>query len=298
VSDPRLQAIRDLIQQDPNNRGLRSDPAENLVTACAGDFEAACASIAQTQRPVIGVVTGFYITDTEPPCGETDGPPGALFLARALAPLGIEVQVATDSFSRAALDAGLAACRLPDSRHLFTVAPLGLDLDTLTHLIALERVGPSHHDDHCYSMRGRDVTSHTSPAHLLFEDAAHSPSKTTIGIGDGGNEIGMGKIPREVIERNIPRGDLIACRVPADHLIVTGVSNWGSYGLAAGVRLLRGAPHDPALFDPRREEELLQLMVEKGPLVDGMSGQPTATVDGLPFDRYARVLEEIGRLLT
>jgi hypothetical protein len=86
--------------------------------------------------------------------------------------------------------------------------------------------------------------------------------------------------------------------VPTDHLIVAGVSNWGAYGLAAGVRLLRGAPHDPALFDPQRERELLEIMVERGPLVDGVSGQRTATVDGLPFDRYAQVLERIGGILS
>ena len=32
----------------------------------------------------------------------------------------------------------------------------------------------------------------------------------TIGIGDGGNEIGMGKITLDVIHHNIPRGGLIA----------------------------------------------------------------------------------------
>jgi hypothetical protein len=144
-------------------------------------------------------------------------------------------------------------------------------------------------------MRGRDITEHTAPAHLLFE--AGQPDLTTIGIGDGGNEIGMGKVPWEVIERNIPNGRQIACRVATDHLIVTGVSNWGAYGLAAGVRLLRGAPHDPELFDPRREQKLLQRMVEDGPLVEGVTGRREPLVDALPFDRYAGVLSEIGHIL-
>ena len=48
----------------------------------------------------------------------------------------------------------------------------------------------------------------------------------------------MGKIPWDVIRRNVPNGGLIACRVPTDHLIVAGVSNWGAYALAAGVALL------------------------------------------------------------
>src|SRR5262249_41806717 len=130
----------------------------------------------------------------------------------------------------------------------------------LTHLIALERVGPSHtpeslqaqaggsrtdflaevsreHWDRCHTMRGLDITTRMAPAERLFEGIKqHAPDVTTIGIGDGGNEIGMGKIPWEVIRRNIPGGGLVACRVPTDRLIVCGVSNWGAYGLAAGVR--------------------------------------------------------------
>jgi hypothetical protein len=146
-------------------------------------------------------------------------------------------------------------------------------------------------------MRGLDITAQTAPAHLLFEAVkAHAPAVTTIGIGDGGNEIGMGKIPWDVIRRNIPRGGLVACRVPTDHLIVCGVSNWGAYGLAAGVRLLRGAaPGD--LFDVERERALLERMVEGGPLVDGVTGKPTATVDGLTFERYAEPLRRLAELV-
>ena len=65
---------------------------------------------------------------------------------------------------------------------------------------------------------------------------------TTIGIGDGGNEIGMGKLPAGLIAQHVPNGAQIACVTSCDHLVVAGVSNWGAYGLAAGVRLLRQAP--------------------------------------------------------
>jgi hypothetical protein len=137
-----------------------------------------------------------------------------------------------------------------------------------------------------------------APGHLIFEYASQRASPiTTIGIGDGGNEIGMGKIRWDVIRRNIPNGGLIACRVPTDYLIVAGVSNWGAYGLAAGVRLLRGVPFDPELFDVERERELLRIMVEQGPLVDGVTGRQTVSVDGLDFDRYADVLRRIGEIV-
>src|SRR5579872_2223568 len=83
----------------------------------------------------------------------------------------------------------------------------------------------------------------------------------TIGIGDGGNEIGMGKIPHETIIKNITNGDLIHCRVPTDYLIVAGVSNWGAYALAAGIFILRGVKPPPDLFNPDSEREILELIV-------------------------------------
>jgi hypothetical protein len=310
MSDPVLTAMRDAIQVDPGGRGLATDPDDNLFTACPDDFEAACRSVATPTQPSIAVVTGFLIPHTEPPSGETDGPLGALFLARALAPIGVRVALLTDLHSKAALDAGLAACGLTEQTPLWTFPPRSHPRDEWmaadraglgfgpTHLLALERVGPVHGSDRCHNMRGVDITEHTTPAHLLFEHAAlREPPPVTIGVGDGGNEIGMGKIPRETIRRNIPNGDRIACRVATDHLIVTGVSNWGAYALAAGVRYLRGVPHDPTLFDPGHELELLKLMVERGPLVDGPSGKRQATVDGLTFEDYAKPLVRLGEIL-
>jgi hypothetical protein len=261
------------------------------------------------------VVTGFYIPTATPPAGETDGPLGALFLARALTPLGIQVAIATDGFCAAAIGAGLHACGLefrvgvihltqattatdmsPDECWRAMEAQNGSMIPP-THLLAIERVGPSHADDRCYTMRGRDITENMHPAHRLFEFAQQIGDIATIGIGDGGNEIGMGKIPREVIARNIPNGDRVACRVPTDHLIVCGVSNWGAYGLAAGVAHLKGKTPDPFLFNTQHERQVLEAMVEAGPLVDGVTGRKEATVDGLSWEQYAAVLANVGRCI-
>jgi hypothetical protein len=129
----------------------------------------------------------------------------------------------------------------------------------------------------------------------LFEAAA-ARRVATIGIGDGGNEIGMGKIQWDIIQRNVSGGGLVACRVPTDHLIVCGVSNWGAYALARGVWLLRGQSFPAALADVESERRILQTMVERGPLVDGVTAQPTVSVDGLAFDSYIRVLPELARV--
>src|SRR5207249_4738871 len=153
--------------------------------------------------------TGFFIPTAQPPAGETDGPLGALFLARALIPLGIRVILVTDAFCERALQAGLSACGLIQVVPLLTLPPAKnpwlvlLRFDTkapnpnvlgLTHLLALERVGPSHtaaslraqpgstsaaveqfvrevpseHHDRCHTMRGRDITADMNPAHILF----------------------------------------------------------------------------------------------------------------------------------
>jgi uncharacterized protein YcsI (UPF0317 family) len=339
VSQRTLEAIRDLIARDIGNRGLQTDPAGNLVSACPDDFAAACRSIAEHPQPVVGIVTGFYIPNADPPAAETDGPLGAVFLARALMPLGISVVLITDSYCAPALAAGLAFAGLRKSVPLVPLPDAGAfdeltaeaywesvagRTGALTHLIAVERVGPSHtpasvaaqpgstpeeverfrndvpssQHDRCQTFRGVDITANTAPTHLLFEaEARRTAGVVTIAVGDGGNELGMGKVRWEVVRRNVPGGGPVACRVAADYLIVSGVSNWGAYGLATGVRLLRGADPDLDLFDIPREQRLLEAMVFRGPLVDGMTGKEDATVDGLPFEKYAEPLRRLPQLL-
>jgi hypothetical protein len=107
--DERLDALRDLIQQDVGNRGLRADPNDNLITGTADDFAAACRSIAEAPSPAVCVVTGFYIPHATPPACETDGPLGAVFLARAFSALHIPVLLLADASMGTALEAGLDA---------------------------------------------------------------------------------------------------------------------------------------------------------------------------------------------
>jgi hypothetical protein len=311
MSDALLGRIREIIQRDVNNRGLARDPSDNLFTRCRDDFADACRSIAATPQPFIAIVTGFFIPHAQPPCGETDGPLGAIFLAQALTTLGLSITLLTDTYCLQPLASGLSACNRKSSILVNPLPPATcswtafLDLVWrqfgkrlgITHLLALERVGPGS-DGRCRNMHGRDITEEMAPSHLLFENAAHqTPPLGSIGIGDGGNEIGMGKIPADVIARNIPNGESIACRVPTDHLIVAGVSNWGAYALAAGVAVLRRQPLPAVLFDVERERDLLRIMVEQGPLVDGVTAKPTVSVDGLAFDDYAEPLRRIGELL-
>jgi len=317
--DERLAELQAIMQHDIGDRGLARVPEDNLITRTATDFAAACRSIAETENASVGIITGFLIPTATPPRAETDGPLGAIHLARVFAWLGIPVVLAAEPFCSTALRIGLKKLKLQKK-----VRVIDLDADSsefeevsksLTHLIALERVGPSHtpasiarknsgddttrlfletvnaqDHDRLHTMRGIDITESMTPAHRFFENT----KAVTIGIGDGGNEIGMGKIPWSVIHANIANGGRIACRIATDHLIVAGISNWGAYALGFGVAfaLNKKLPFD--FFDIATEFELLELLVRKGELIDGKTGQATATVDGVSYMDYAMPLNWMG----
>ncbi|XP_070835182.1 D-glutamate cyclase, mitochondrial isoform X2 [Chaetodon trifascialis] len=108
------------------------------------------------------------------------------------------------------------------------------------HLVAIERSGRAE-DGNYYNMRGVNVKYLVDPIDNLFIAAKGVPGITTTGIGDGGNELGMGKL-KEKVKAQMPNGSLIACDVPADYAITAGVSNWGGYAVACGLYLLHTCP--------------------------------------------------------
>ncbi|OWK46700.1 DUF4392 domain-containing protein [Fimbriiglobus ruber] len=305
--DEKLAAILAAVQTDPGNRGLAHDPDDNLFNAFPGDFAATCRSLADHPEPAVDIFTGFFIPTSTPPAAETDGPLGAVFLARALIPLGVHVGISAERWCEKALTSGLTASGFtemditawdpaPDpggrrDRMVHVVPKVPGPKRRRSHYLALERPGPAE-DGRCHTMRGRDITDLTAPVEVVFAQSQFNRVRT-IGVGDGGNEIGMGKVSHETIVKNVPNGAAIHCRVPTDFLIVSGVSNWGAYALAAGVYMVRGADLPADLFDPDRERAILEVMVRDGPLVDGVVGKPSVTVDGLSWDDYTRPLRRM-----
>jgi hypothetical protein len=190
--------------------------------------------------------------------------------------------------------------------------------------VAVERVGPSHtfdsfhsqarnpdaalqdflalhpeaHHGKCFNMRGEPIDSFTAPLHHLFELAAASRRVRTVGIGDGGNEIGMGSFLWESLHPLVPNGygPRIVCRIPTDWTIVAGTSNWGAYALAAVVAMLKGRPDILGSWTESRHEKLLQHLVCHGPAVDGVTREREPTVDGLPFLTYIQPWTSMRRL--
>ena len=69
-----LDLIRDIIQEDVGNRGLRSDPSMNLISAFPGDFAAACESLATSRAssPPSASLAG-YRRGTLPACDSAAG---------------------------------------------------------------------------------------------------------------------------------------------------------------------------------------------------------------------------------
>ena len=100
----------------------------------------------------------------------------------------------------------------------------------VSHAVAIERCGRSA-DGRPRNMRGVDVSPWTAPLDDLFLAGPW----VRLAVGDGGNEIGMGKLPAGLIARTVPNGEKIACVTSCDQLVVAGVSNWGAYGLMAAL---------------------------------------------------------------
>lgn len=306
-----LQSCVAAVQVDVGQRGKTQESLASVYEATQADFLGAALSIARHPSPQLLVVTGFFIPTGQPPAYETDGPLGALFLARVSRMLRIRCVIASELAVVRAVQAGQQRSGLPQ----IDVAELPCDDEMEiwsqwchrwqlrpTHIVFLERPGPNCHG-RCLSMRGQDITSWMRPAHRLIEawseNGVASGRPVTIGIGDGGNEIGMGKLPAPLVAVSIPMGDRIHCRVATDYLLVAGVSNWGAYALGAALLVLRGEQRlGVDLFEAQHERTILEAMVRTGPLVDGVTGQLEATVDGLSWIEYARPLHLMREVLS
>jgi hypothetical protein len=189
-----------------------------------------------------------------------------------------------------------------------------------THLVAVERPARSRSGDYL-NMRGHSVAEWNRPIDELFvrcsgrreagsrrgwparAGRSSAPATTvrvggrasagdrpvTIGVGDGGNEVGMGNV-RARLARAGALMARIASTVTVDHLVVAGVSNWGAYGIVAHLGRAAGRP---LLHTPAEERQLVTACVEAG-AHDGVTRRREATVDALPLDAHAAFVALLG----
>ena len=260
-----------IMKQDFGNRGLLKALPDNPIQETLNTLADARRVILLTGFPV-RLSDGSYV-------GETDGPLGTADIAAALTALGASVLVITDepAFS---IVSDVVCYRAPKAKLMMlpktdtgdfirncikTFAP--------THLISLERPGKAA-NGHYHSMRGEVLDDMITDSALFLSEAKKSGA-TTISIGDGGNEMGMGTY-RDVIEHFVPFGGPICTAESADIC-----------SLFAEKNLL-----------PTREEETesLRLAVAAGS-VDGCTKKNEMTVDRLDLETHLGILDSVNDIL-
>jgi hypothetical protein len=243
----------------------------------------------------VAIVTGAAVPG-HMPVGENDGPFGSVMLAATLERIGHAVTIYTDPdalppIAMLSKRAGLAA----------EMVPLGLG-DTAQQeaiasrhdlFVAIERLG-GNRNGILYGVTGVSRSTHRANVDTIFRSATRL-GKPTLGIGDGGNEIGFGKVHAE-LERRLPDhtmtsktpcGGGVFSVVPTDVLAVGTSSNIGAYGVVAAIALLKG---DPGLcHSPEEEEALHHVGVGLG-LVDGGGGERIPWCDGIPAESSAALV--------
>ncbi|MDP2331381.1 MAG: DUF4392 domain-containing protein [Reyranella sp.] len=289
----RIAAIEGLVCRDVGRR------TGELIAASRGDFLAASQSLAEATS--VGLVTGFFVPRGDVAAPETDGPVGAALLAAGLASCGVPARIAVDTPCAGAVRVAVAAAGGGVAVDEVGVGD-GVGLERLldiwrragvSHAIAIERCGRSG-DGRPRNMRGVDVSPWTVPLDDLFLGG----SWAKLAVGDGGNEIGMGKLPAGLIARTVPNGGEIACVTSCDHLVVAGVSNWGAYGLLAALAVLRSdwQPRIAKFLTAERDLAVTRAIVDEAGAVDGVTARREATVDGFGPEIHGPLIDELGRI--
>jgi hypothetical protein len=220
--------------------------------------------------------TGFPVVDTF----ETDGPVGTIALYNALETLGAEPIIVC----------GRPLSEVLASRYRVHEIRVG-DHDKREHealealekyqpqaIVSIERPGQAA-DGGYYNMRGESI----SPRTACFDTFMNLSECPTIAVGDGGNEIGMGKVSEALKVLNI-----VPAATSCDELIVADVSNWGAYGIISFLSVWHGSD----LLKEINPLGILQYISELGS-VDGVTRINQLTEDGLPVSEGESILREL-----
>ncbi len=272
------------------------------------------------------VLTTGLILPGHHPYGETDGPIGTAVLARALAiGLSARILVLADPELTALIAALLRTAELQvidpdalaaeDGRHRAVAAVAALSRENqaaanaaagwidglrVAAVIAVEKPGANALGVY-HMVGGTDISAGVSKGQGLFAEA-QARGVLTIGIGDRGNELGMGPIvetARDLLpfgrSCGCPCGGGVADTTPADLAVVATVSNWGAYGIATCLAAL--LERSDLIQSPELEGELFATAKREGG-VDGMTGRAALSADGIgmPVNQgVVRLLAEIDR---
>lgn len=264
--------------------GIKYDPGQSLIEA-AGMMAQIVKENRQGPQAVqrsVGIVTGFTVVDAHGAkiSGENDGPPGAVILAKSLLRQHVGVVLIADTGAESSLVSALIGAKLVTGNkntgsapghtlNKLTLVP-GLYYDVIEHgpdfpgpqtsqhqievmkarlihqniglLISIERPSPNVSGG-MSSMSGASIKPFNADMSPLFRDHPYK----TIGIGDGGNEIGTAGAQEMIKSAKKPdftpvvnKGDQIAATARTDVMILNSVSNNGGIFLATAFDLMLG----------------------------------------------------------
>lgn len=266
---------------------------------------------------VVLMVTGWYLPHFM--SGETDGPPGTAALARAIdLGLGATPVIMTEPKLKEIVEASCrgAGLRVYDRKEALKI-PRRVVVETPLHpymsveesekvikqildelkpsaVIAVEK-GSRSKTGIYHSLWGIDITPLTGKYDRLVEEARRR-GIFTIGIGDGGNEIGLGGI-RDAIEKYLPVGAKchcpcgqgVAATTETDSMIVSFVSNWGAYGIEAALAMLLG--RTDVIHSAEDEERILRAAAWAGAIASPYGYSGVAVVDQIPEKINVNIVE-------
>ena len=261
----------------------------NLRDSLSKDYCNQAAKFVLKNKGVVMITTGFYIAKAK--ASETDGPPGAIAIGNALDQLGYTVIYVSDKYTVKYLSA------MKKNNALIVEFPIEEDLSSKNFamniinkykpqlIISIERCG----FDETFSyrnMHGVDFSNYNAKIDYLFSNKINS-----VGIGDGGNEIGMG----DFIEKIVETSSLV--RYPSitktTFSIIASVSNWGGYGLVAALSNIVG---ENLLISIEEEIKLINTLVDLG-AVDGFSAKNINKVDGFNLQDNSFALINLHELI-
>jgi hypothetical protein len=273
-----------------------------------GGFPTELAVKALTDRvgkgDVVVIATGAYFPNYMPR-GENDGPLGAASLAYALnlglgaIPLVLCEEPIVEPVEASCQAIGLGVRPLEVASKIpYAVAVESFPTDESAEqaaqhilgnlepraIISVEKLGLNSKGV-AHSATGGPAMEGRARIEVLVS-AARDAGVLTIGVGDNGNEIGFGVISDAVREYKeygrvcrCPCGGGLACVDVCDVLITASVSNWGAYGLSAGLAVALEKPY--LLHDYATELRMIDACVSAG-ACDGAYGMYTVSVDGVP----------------
>jgi hypothetical protein len=219
------------------------------------------------EHPVVIIITGFASVMVG--VGEQDGPVGAAYLARTLAALGVLPVIVTDDHQvdlvrQTFRGGGMNVIDISVARKAVTVrqsvsAIIGwpadaaqaktLSRETLDDLkpaaiVAIERPGANALGERHHLGGLAMGPSSCSDTDVLWQ-AARSAGVPCVGIGDGGNELGLGVLRANVEQwlaeyRCSKCGGSVAAVLEADATVFAAVSDWGAYATAAALAASEG----------------------------------------------------------